>query len=270
MPYFEGGRGRLHYRRQPVADPVARVALLPGTGQHSGHYHRFGRALETAGIELWTLDTAGHGLSEGDPDRPGTLPELAGDARAFLDLIAAESGPLFLMGHSLGAATAVAAVAPATGVSAARAADVRGTDAADVRGTDAADVRGTDSEPRATSGAAPALSGLILCGTPRGVPVGAPPASARGSENTPAARLGPRGMGGRAPTRPDVPEGLPILIVHGMDDRRAPVEPVREWVRGLIAEFREYPDAGHDLLHEPVRGTVTADIAEWIDAIVIR
>ncbi|WP_330185276.1 lysophospholipase [Nocardia sp. NBC_01503] len=238
MPYFDGGRGRLHYRRQSVTDPAARVALLPGTGQHSGHYHRFGRALEAAGIELWTLDTAGHGLSEGDPDRPGTLPELAGDARAFLDLIAAEPGPLLLMGHSLGAATALAAL---------------------------------DSGPRAaTSGVATALSGLILCGTPRAVLLGQAPKSARGSENAAASRRNPdRTRAGQA-AGPVVPEGVPVLIVHGVDDRRAPMEPVREWARGISADFREYPDAGHDLLHEPVQGTVTADIAEWIGAVVAR
>jgi hypothetical protein len=29
-------------------------------------------------------------------------------------------------------------------------------------------------------------------------------------------------------------------------------------------DFYEYPDAGHDLLHEPVAPVVTADVAQWM------
>ncbi|MEV6069498.1 alpha/beta fold hydrolase [Nocardia sp. NPDC052001] len=233
MPYFEGGRGRLHYRRWPVTDPAARIALLPGTGQHSGHYHRFARTLEPARIELWTLDTSGHGLSEGDAERPGTLPELSADARAFLDQAPADSVPLFLMGHSLGAATAMAALGPL----------------------------------------APALTGLILCGTPRAVLEGKPPKSARGKD-TPTTRGNASTAGGGsrsgAATGPVVPERLPVLFVHGVDDRRTPIEPVRAWAATVAAEFREYADAGHDLLHEPVHAEVSADIADWVGRFAVR
>nr|WP_297616819.1 alpha/beta hydrolase [Nocardia sp.] len=246
MPYFEGARGRLHYRHWPVDHSTATLALLPGTGQHSGHYHRFARALAPAGIELWTLDTSGHGLSEGNPDRPGTLPELAADALAFLTLLPAQP-PHFLMGHSLGAATAVAAL-PSTSQ----------------------------------------LAGLILCGTPKAVLEGRPPNSARGSAVDPrrhaSAARGDHASnlagGESVPTLPGggigdgreavLPEGIPVLFVHGVDDRRTPVEPVREWARRAAAEFREYEDAGHDLLHEPVHAEVTADIADWVRSVVGR
>lgn len=242
MPYLAGARGRLHYRRSPAGQPHAVLALLPGTGQHSGHYHRFGRALAAAGIELWTLDTSGHGLSEGDPGRPGTLPELAADARVFLDEIRRHTGsPLFLMGHSLGAATAAAVLGAAT---------------------------------------APGdCAGLVLCGTPAGVFAGLPPASARGAEEAvPGSRRAGsrpvRGSGadrtGAADPGPCFPAGLPVVLVHGVDDRRAPVDPVREWAARTGTELREYADAGHDLLHEPVQARVTADIADWIRAHAAR
>ncbi|MFD0000422.1 alpha/beta hydrolase [Nocardia sp. NPDC127526] len=222
MPYFDGPRGRLHHRRWPVGNPAAVIALLPGIGQHSGHYHRFARALSAARIELWTLDTSGHGLSEGDAEHPGTLPELSADAHAFLDLIPT-AAPLFLMGHSLGAATAVAALNP---------------------------------EAAATAGGVPPLSGLILCGTPKAVPLGESPRSARGTVPVRGA------AGGQTEYAPL--ESIPVLIVHGADDRRAPIAPVREWSRRVSADFREYPDAGHDLLHEPVQAQVTADISDWV------
>lgn len=202
VPFFDSDRGRLHYRRWPGQDPIATLVLLPGTGQHSGHYHRFAAALGAAGIELYTLDTAGQGLSAGDPAAPGTLPELAADAAGLLAIVTAgATNPVFLMGHSLGAATALT--------------------------LPAADTAG--------------LSGLVLCGTP--------PRVAQGS-----------------PARP-----LPVLAVHGVDDRRAAIDPVRRWFGRLPAvTWREYADAGHDLLHEPVGRRVSDDIAAWITDSTVR
>ncbi|MEV0079431.1 alpha/beta fold hydrolase [Nocardia neocaledoniensis] len=197
MPYFDSARGRLHYRHWSVDAAAATVVLLPGTGQHSGHYHRFAAALErTARIELWTLDTAGQGLSEGDPDAPGTIDELAADARGLLAEIGAGTRPV-LMGHSLGAVTALTVAA-----------------------------ENPDD-----------LGGLVVCGTPR-----------RAAEIAPPARL-------------------PVLAVHGVDDRRAPIDVIRLWTaRHGSVDLREYADAGHDLLHEPVQQRVAADIAEWVVA----
>lgn len=185
---------------------MAVVAFLPGTGQHSGHYHRFGRALGAREIQVWCLDTAGQGLSEGDPEAPGTLPELAADAAALVRAMGAEQPdpPLFLAGHSLGAATCLASM----------------------------------SLPEMTG-----CAGMVLTGTPK-----------RAAES-PAA----------------LPPGLPILALHGVDDRRAPIDSAREWsARQRSVGLHEYTDAGHDLLHEPVHAAVTADIAEWIREVADR
>ncbi|MFC4605700.1 alpha/beta hydrolase [Rhodococcus kronopolitis] len=57
----------------------------------------------------------------------------------------------------------------------------------------------------------------------------------------------------------------PILAVHGVDDRLAPVDGTREWAARLQGvELWEYADAGHDLLHEPVAGRVTADVTDFL------
>ncbi|MBO0852868.1 MAG: alpha/beta hydrolase [Nocardia sp.] len=207
MVFFQGARGRLHYRTwlADSAGPVAAVEFLPGSGQHSGHYHRLGRALSGRGIHVWCLDTSGQGLSEGDPAEPGTLTELVADAATLARLIRAECPgiPFFPAGHSLGAATCLAAA-------------------------DLPDLEG---------------AGMILIGTPKSALAAAP----------------------------RIPSELPVLALHGVDDRRAPIDPVREWAgRNGSVGLHEYPDSGHDLLHEPVHAAVTIDIARWIHTVAGR
>ncbi|TQC48592.1 alpha/beta hydrolase [Rhodococcus sp. WS4] len=201
MPFFDGHSGQVHYRHwSAVGGPVAQLVFLHGMGQHTGHYHRFARGLTTAGIGVWGIDQAGHGLSEGD--HPGPVADLAEDA-ALLTRLAEQHAPdvpLALMGHSLGAAVSMELL-----------------------------LRG-DSGFRCA----------ILCGMPKTAAV---PQTAEGLGSA----------------------GIPLLAVHGVDDRIAPIDPVRDWaagVRGL--EFREFDDAGHDLLHEKVHATVTAVVRDFV------
>ncbi|WP_187703089.1 alpha/beta hydrolase [Nocardia yunnanensis] len=234
MLYLAGARGRLHYRRWQLDHAHAALALLPGIGQHSAHYHRFARALAAHGIELWALDTSGHGLSEGDPERPGTIHELAADARMFLEQVRAQANSApFLMGHSLGAATTLAVL--------------------------------RDAEP----GEYP---GLVLSGTPKAVLEGKSPKSARGADTSNRESAQPRSRAAVATEQdsdwpgPRLPEGLPVLVVHGEDDRRAPLDPVQAWSAQVGARFHAYRNAGHDLLHEPAHTEVTAEIVDFVHA----
>ncbi|MGY1947281.1 alpha/beta hydrolase [Nocardia asiatica] len=232
MPFFDGARGRMHYRQWPIEDPLYNVVLLPGIGQHSGHYHRFARAVQSAGAQVSALDTFGHGLSEGDPRQPGSLTDLVADALRLVEL-AGTDRPLILMGHSLGAATAL------------------GMFGAAVPDPAMGDSNPTVVEPGyPLRPALPAdrLAGLVLSGVPK------------------------RALGGGAPNAPGtpLPRELPVLAVHGVDDRRAPIDAIRVWTsRHESVDLREYIDAGHDLLHEPVHARVTADIADWMQGVVV-
>jgi alpha-beta hydrolase superfamily lysophospholipase len=235
MPFFGCARGRMHYRRWPVENRTAVVVLLPGMGQHSGHYHRFARATKAAGIEQWALDTSGHGLSEGDPNNPGTLVELVADAMVLVELVRAElpTTPLILMGHSLGAVTALGFLGAAV---------------PDL-GTAADDLNGLEAKYPLTPSLSPtALVGLVLSGVPK------------------------RALGGGVPGAPGspLPNTLPVLAVHGVEDRRAPIDAMRVWThRHESVDLRAYADSGHDLLHEPVHARVSADIADWMQGVVV-
>ena len=185
MPFFKGATGSVHYRVWRIGEPAGVVVFAHGFRQHSGQYHRFARALNARGVELWALDHAGHGLSEGDPEVVAPVSDLAANVAGLNEI----AKPTVLMGHSLGAVT----------------------------------VLGVPSPRR-----------LVLCGTPKRV----------------------------------AEEALPTcstLVVHGVDDRLAPIDPIRRWTAGASnVTMLEYVDAGHDLLHEPVHARVTSDVVDFV------
>lgn len=205
MPFFDGRAGQVHFRRWPAGgggEPTLSLIFLHGLGQHSGQYHRFAGALTSAGIEVWAIDHTGHGLSEGAPGVGAPLSDLTADATALADIAAARwpGVPLAVMGHSLGAVTALSLMAH------------------------------HDHE----------FTCAVLCGIPRNA-----------VEQHGWTELSD--------------EAVPVLVVHGVDDRIAPVEPIREWARTLPnVEMREFDDAGHDLLHEKVHGSVTVVSREFL------
>jgi alpha-beta hydrolase superfamily lysophospholipase len=205
MPFFDGRTGQVHFRHWPAAGgavPTVSLVFLHGLGQHSGQYHRFAGAMTASGIDVWAIDHTGHGLSEGDPGVGAPLSDLAADAAALADIALAElpEVPQAVMGHSLGAVTALTMLAH----------------------------REHD------------FASAVLCGIPRSA-----------VEQHGWAELSDA--------------GIPVLVVHGTDDRIAPVDPVRDWARTLRnVEMREFEDAGHDLLHEKVHASVTNVSREFL------
>lgn len=63
---------------------------------------------------------------------------------------------------------------------------------------------------------------------------------------------------------------FPVLAIHGVDDRLAPLAGVRAWTSGLPgATLRKYPDTGHDVLHEKIHRTVTNDVAGFVLGVTV-
>ncbi|MGV9415425.1 alpha/beta hydrolase [Nocardia sp. NPDC003693] len=182
-------------------DAAAVMVFLHGIGQSSALYHRFGRAMNRGGFEVWGLDHAGHGLSEGEPDTMAPIPTLVANAELFLSMAHAAHPrtPLILAGHSLGAGVALLAT-------------------------------------QAGGAAARQVRALVLTGTPT------------------------RDVIMNLPAPP-----IPALLLHGADDHIAAIDPVRRWAaRSAGVRFHEFADAGHDLLHEPVRGEIHSLIVEFV------
>lgn len=203
MRFFQGVSGAIHYRVWTAESSRAVAVLLHGLGQQSADYHRFSRALNRCGITVFGIDHIGHGLSEGEFGAVAPIGDLAADALTLTGLAHAAHPhlPLVLIGHSLGAGTAVVAMA-----------------------SDAAAVAH--------------ISGVVLLGTPE-----------------------------QAPAQGFSTPSVPTLVLHGVDDRRAPLAPIRAWTSGARdCRTVEIPDAGHDLLHEPVHRRVTGEIVDFVHA----
>ena len=62
---------------------------------------------------------------------------------------------------------------------------------------------------------------------------------------------------------------LPLLVLHGTADEITPPEGSKELVARASSKdktLKLYDGLWHDLLHEPERAKVTADVIAWLDA----
>lgn len=105
MPFLEHERGPVYYRHWAAADPTAAVVFLHGYGENTGLYHRYGFALNAAGIDLWAVDQFGHGISPGTRGNFGTLEDSSALAEQLTTVVERERPgiPLVMQGHSYGA-----------------------------------------------------------------------------------------------------------------------------------------------------------------------
>ncbi|WP_101808658.1 alpha/beta hydrolase [Paenibacillus pasadenensis] len=91
--------------------PRAAVCLVHGMGEHSGRYAELAQALAEAGIAVLAYDQRGHGRSPGPRGHADSMERLTADAaRAVAEAARLwPDAPLFLYGHSMGGAVALAA-----------------------------------------------------------------------------------------------------------------------------------------------------------------
>lgn len=105
MPFLETADGRAYYRHWAAEEPRAAVIFLHGFGEHTGLYHRYGFALNAAGLDLWAVDQFGHGLTPGERGDFRSLEASGALADRLAELASEESPgiPLVAQGHSFGA-----------------------------------------------------------------------------------------------------------------------------------------------------------------------
>ncbi|MGW0248429.1 alpha/beta hydrolase [Nocardia goodfellowii] len=106
---------------------------------------------------------------------------------------------------------------------------------------------------------------LMLAGHSLGAGVALLALHAAGSDARHVRRLVLTGTPSRDVIMQLPPPPVPTLLLHGADDRIAPIAPIRHWsARSHGTELHEFPDTGHDILHEPVYPQVHTQITTFL------
>jgi acylglycerol lipase len=259
----------LHTRRwEPeVGSPRAVVCLVHGLGEHSGRYERLAGRFVAAGFAVSALDLRGHGESPGHKGDTRFAPAIEDIGALLADSAERWPGaPVFLYGHSLGALLAVVyvmedparplagAVVSAIGLHSAlreqrgkvRAARVLGRWTPRVRvksGIDPA-VLSRDEAVVEAYRRDPLVHGFASMGFGLDA-LEASDAILAGKPN------------------PDVP----LLIIHGADDKLAYASGARELAAAWpgVSDLRVYDGLFHEVHNEPEQERVFEDVREWME-----
>jgi alpha-beta hydrolase superfamily lysophospholipase len=90
-------------RDWPSADARGTIVIVHGLGEHIGRYAHVAAHLNASRWSVVGYDQRGHGASPGERGRIAAHDDLLVDLAAVIDDVRAEaSGPLVLLGHSLG------------------------------------------------------------------------------------------------------------------------------------------------------------------------
>jgi len=260
---------RLFERRWlPSGEPRAEVMLVHGIIEHGGRYVPTAEALARRGYAVAVMDLRGHGKSDGPRCWVRSFEEYVDDLDGFFDRTVrrAQGKPVFVLGHSLGGLIAV--------------------------------LWCIRCQPKLNglilSGPAlqirhrlfPWLRRLAVVGSmlfPRlrmvrlgGRRISRDPAIVAQFHDDPLV------FHGRIPVRTGAEilraGGLvqaafkqvraPLLILHGAADRVAAIEASQKLVQRAAATdktLRLYPELYHEVLNEPEKERVLADLIQWID-----
>ncbi|MFE1836203.1 alpha/beta hydrolase [Streptomyces sviceus] len=257
-----GTHGPLTVREWPHERPRYLALVVHGYGEHVGRYEELAQVLVAHGAAVLGPDHTGHGKSAGERVLIEDFEDVVTDVHAVADLARATwpGVPLVMVGHSMG------------GLIAARFAQRYGTELAAL----------------VLSG--PVIGAWELPGTLLALdeipdtPV-SPASLSRDPEVGAAYRADPLVWHGPmkrptveafAHTLETVSQGgdvgpLPLLWLHGDDDRLVPLAGSRagvEGIRGGTFTERTYPGARHEVFHETNKAEVFADVTDFLDGVL--
>ena len=263
------GLSIFHQSWLPDGDPKGVVMLVHGLGEHSGRYGHVAGRLIAAGYAVHALDHRGHGRSEGKRVFVKSYDEFMADMIQFRGLIEAEHPdvPLFALGHSMGGNIVMG-----------HALDHQAGLAGMVLSGPALKI-GDDFSPTKMK-----VLSLIAKVAPGVRPEGlSADAISRDQAVVDAYRADPlvftgkisAGLGsaliGAMQRFPDRYAELtvPVLVMHGTEDRLASVAGSRELEAGATnadVTAHYYDGLYHEIFNEPEQADVLNDLVTWLDA----
>jgi alpha-beta hydrolase superfamily lysophospholipase len=266
---FQSGSGaNIFYRCWAPAEPRAALLLAHGLAEHSGRYGDFASFFADAGIATYALDFPGHGRSDGKRGHVGDFQEYTEALGALLSLAreAHPDIPFVLFGHSMGGLIAadfllqyqsefVAAVLTGAAI----------------------------QSPQQPSSIVLFINRVIASVMPRlGVlrmdasGISRDPQVISDYENDPLVYRGKATAGlvtALFSAMKRVVENatsirLPMLIMHGSVDSLTAVEGSELLHDSISSEDKKiviYDGLYHEILNEPERNNVMADILQWLE-----
>lgn len=267
---FAGAGGLpLYYQAWLPPNQRHRAVLvnLHGLGDHSGLYPNLARHFPGRGIALYSYDMRGNGQSPGQRAYLRAWQEYRGDLHAFLGRVREWEGdlPLFALGNSLGGlvvlehalhhpdglAGVIAAAPPLGNVGVPPVLMALGRVFSRIL-------------PRFSLSVGMDLTGLAKDPAVVEAVLADPFFHRRGT-----ARLSTEVTAAIARVQDGAPDfSVPLLVLHGSDDRMVPPDGSRRFfakVRYPDREFREYPGAYHCLFADVNHEEVLRDLEQWIE-----
>lgn len=268
---FPGTGGVNLYQQawRPQGPIKAVLVVMHGLRDHSDRYGLLAETLTAKGYAVYAFDIRGHGKSAGQRVWVESFDDYVADFASFVEEVRVrEAGkPIFLFGHSMGGAivtlytlgkhpaiSGVVLSAPALmpgsnvspfliGMTGFLGRVAPGLPVLELKSEDFSRdpkvVAAMDADPLIEGKPGPARTAAELLG-------------ALGRIQTQVASL-----------------DVPVLALHGSADRVTNPEGSKQLVQRAMASdktLKVYDGAFHDLLHEPERDQVLADISGWLDA----
>jgi acylglycerol lipase len=241
-------------RAWPASSPKGSVVIVHGLGEHSGRYEHVARALNEAGYSAYAQDARGHGRSVGFPgDMGGDPDQVLDDLVSICVRVRAEHDVVFCLAHSMGTLFALPAVAKMP-IGTLRGLVLSGTVGAP----------GPATEELLTNGKVPPESisrdpevvqayiddQLVFEKVPPELLALAGDVTAKFFEAIPAITI-------------------PVLLIHGEEDLLSGLAGAQMVHTQLITTDKTllpYPGLYHEVLNEPEKDRVLADVIAWLDA----
>ncbi|MEU3686242.1 lysophospholipase [Streptomyces sp. NPDC030592] len=259
-----GTRGRITVREWSAGRPRYAALLVHGYGEHSGRYEEVAGVLTGHGAAVYAPDHVGHGRSEGERVVVEDFEDVVTDVHAVAELARAAHPdlPVVMVGHSMGGliASRYAQRHPGELTALVLSGPVIGDWELPRRLLALDEIPDTPISPASLSrdpavGAAYAADPLVWHG-----PMKRPTLEAFVRTLEAVAKGGDVG-------------GLPLLWVHGDDDRLVPLPGSRVGVEPLSGgdlTERIYPGARHELFNETNRDEVFTDLTRFLDDALAR
>ncbi len=252
---------------EPAGETKAVVVLAHGVSEHSGRYTYVGEQLAASGYAVFALDHRGHGRSQRPTGRIDRLDNAVEDLRSFTGIAHAKHPQVkaFLLGHSMGGLIAVvyALTHPDT------------IDGLILSGPAVSIEMVSSAELTVAKVLSELVPNLRMTKIDAGA-ISRDPAVVQDYLDDPLVdngrievRLGGEIVKGAEALPDQISElEMPLLLLHGGDDKLTSPAGSRMIYEGATSDDKTleiYDGLFHEILNEPERDRVIADIVAWLD-----